>query len=177
MARVTEASVDGRTRRRARDQRPTLPDIGTPVRAAATSSVACVALIVGGAGAILAPAPLPFPGDVLAIGAVAVGGWLMAHRPAVADPNEYVDRLTRATFAERQEVIRAALAVASLSGSDVAAERAHGARAVAAAIQPRAAGDDDRPAGRPDLRAVEPTRASDESLDPGADAAALSGSL
>jgi hypothetical protein len=140
-------------------------------RTASLTPVVSLALLLGGAGAILAPDPLPFPGVVLAIGAVALGGFLGGRRPAGLDvaPSDYVERLTRATYAERQEVIRAALAVASISHDDVGDGAARRGRAVASAIQPREDGGDDGEARRPDLRPVPGRPSFGESLSLGAD--------
>jgi hypothetical protein len=115
---------------------------------------------------------VPFPGVVLAIGAVALGGYLGGRRPAGLDvvPSEYLNGLTRATYAERQEVIRAALAVASISHDDDRTGAARRGRAVAEAVEPREDGGDDGEARRPDLRAVGVDRAAyNESLSLGAD--------
>lgn len=179
MARVTEASVnDRRSRRPAASRQGPLPVRAIAGRATSLTPVVSLALLLGGAGAILAPDPLPFPAVVLAIGAVALGGYLGGRRPAGLDvaPSDYLNGLTRATYAERQEVIRAALAVASISHDDDGAGAARRGRAVAAAVEPDEDGGDDGEAGRPDLRAIpRHTAAYNESLDAAADSDALIG--
>jgi hypothetical protein len=158
MARVTaEALDDAQLRLLAARRAPRLP----PVRLAPVGSFLSLALLVGGAGAIVASDLVPRPLVLLAVVAVALGGWLArGAQPPSLPERAVVDR-------ERQDVIRAALAI-GLRGNDAVVELARRERSQPATGQPREAGDDDSGPRRPGgLRVVDDGTA--ESLAPDAD--------
>jgi hypothetical protein len=156
MARITEAALDDKELRRLH----TAPDqprglggaVGAPVVRATTSPVVSLALLVGGAGAVLAPDAVPYTVTVLGAGALAVGSWLLGRNGQSRDA--LVASHFNALFAERREVIRAAIAVAALRGDDAAARRAGTAVARSARDELPAAVGDDGGAGRAVLRTV-----------------------
>lgn len=163
MAQVTAEALDDAQLRRLRRPSAT-PPVVVPV-ASASGSILSLALLVVGAGAIVAPDPLPRPFLLLAIAAVALGGWLArGARPPTVPERAVVDR-------ERGEVIRAALAI-GLRGNDVLAGLARREGVEPASRQPRPDAGDDVDDGRPAvLRSVDAfrDRPSDESLAPDAD--------
>ena len=176
--RITEAAFDGQPTAK-RSSRPAPGAVAT-VGAASAASPLSLALIVVGAGALLAPADLPVAGDLLALAAVAVGSFLLGRGPRHASGADQIFRaaaLERQTGAiERGEVIRAALALASISGRDDAADRARRSQLVADSVEPEPDGGDDGEARRPDLHAVgNLVRGTGESLELDADADALGG--
>ena len=178
MARITEAALDDTELKRLHATRPAnRPTVRAPaIAGVATTAIPILSLvlIVGGTGALLAPTPVPFPGVLLGIGALVLGGWFAGR---VGRSGEAMaERVLGATFAERRDVIRAAVAVAALRGDDGAARRAQPAVARAAVGEYDQTGGDGGGIGRAPLRAVQSAGSgSGESLDADADAAVLGG--
>lgn len=177
--RISEAAFDGQSREAKRSSSSATRPAAT-VAAASAASPLSLALVLVGAGALLAPADLSVAGDLLALAAVGVGCFLLGRGPRPAAAADIIFRAAamerQAGIIERGEVIRAALALASISGRDDAAERARRAGVVADSVEPRADADDDGEARRPDLHALRPTLGrGGESLDPAADELELTG--
>lgn len=174
MAKVTEGAVDARQLERQRQPRPR-----ARVVPASAPSVTAVGFLAVGASASVALADLPLTARLLAIGAIAVGGYLLGRG---GRDDRAADDLLRiaaanadAVHRERGEVIRAALALAAISGDDRAAERARRAQRVATAVEPGEDGGDDVAARRAAVHALRDDDGG-ESLDPAADADELAGS-
>lgn len=164
MARITEDALDATERAklgsRTRDARG--PARRISVDATPVVPLVALALIVGGSGVLLAPGGLPWPGNLLAVGALAIGGWL------ARGPGEGSLELKATLARERAELNRVLVALAlrgSDGRSDVAQQQASG--------PPRGEqgpdGDVHPEAGRRALHAVGDDPGGGESLDPAAD--------
>lgn len=172
MARITEAALDEVELRKLRPTvsfAPRLPAIVAP-----SANLAALVLLVGGAGILVAPDPLPLAGRLLAIAAVAAGGWLSRGRGH--DPT--ADDLGRRdmALARREAQLNRVLTGFALRGSDVLVELARAGRLGPAPDEPRAPDGDDPGERRPDLRSVAGAGGHDgsgESLNLDADDGAL----
>lgn len=149
MARITAEALDERERAayRAGRRGTAEPAARPPVGGRPAGSALSLAFILGGAGAVLAPDPLPFPADVLALTAVALGGYLARPSPPAGDGPLVRAQLT-ALLHERRELLRAALAL-GLRGDDGGARGADRREPGPAGGEPGPDAGDDGPAGHP----------------------------
>lgn len=183
MARITEAALDEQELRRFRAAAGPAGDtrrLDSPrldVVRSTTPPFASLALVVAGAGAVLAPGDVPYPVTVLGLAGVLLGGWLIGRgdRRSGQSGDALAQAVLGAAFAERREVIRAALAIPALRDRYVAPRGAEPTDDAAAGGESRAAGPAvPSPRSTRGLHAIAGAGAGDgETLDPAADAGEL----
>lgn len=117
--KVTEEALDAVERAKI-DRRPAFRS--PAVRVASPAPLVALALLVGGTGGVLASDPLPLAWRVLAIAAVAAGGWLA--RGGSPDPEGHRAGLRETALARREAELNRVLTAFALRGSDVLAELA-----------------------------------------------------
>lgn len=167
MARITEDALDEVERQRL--QRG--PIVRRPaIRLAPAAPLAAVVLLVGGAIGVAASSPVLGPDLLLAVGAIAAGGWLARGGGDHSASDDL--RRREAALARREGELNRVLVAFALRGNDVLTELARRGIQPAPAAEPRAPDGDD-PEERRDRLVAYPGSAGGESLEPDADAGAL----